>query len=326
MSQNVMRLDSILADLDDTFDKTAEEEADSKGDSEEEDKSKDGKKAIFEALKATKKKDDDYPADPKEKEEKVASPTSDLQKIANDVLAAEEEALIKEAQLYGASVADGFMNRISLYEKVAEDLHPQGNSNSSIPLSSLNKHAEQLYHDDEGNTFTESQVKEAQEELYREEKLASSGGYSPREQFSPGYVNNRNFDVEPEAIKIAEEIIEEASANGYHMSGEEALEKVAQQAFEAGYNDTMEKAAGESYNQGYNDTLEKAAEVAYSEGFEQTLEKAAQILHEAGQTEAVQSLEKAAFDSGYEDTMEKIASSAFEQGVADMDNIIKQIA
>ena len=312
MSRNVMRLDSILADLDEGFSKVAEEET-------KEDKKEDGKEAILKALSS---KDKEEPAKKKaddEGEEKAASaPAEDLQKIANNVLASEEEALVKEAELYGASVADGFMSRLSMYEKVAADLgHNQ--APQSIPLSSLVKQSsEQLYHDDEGNQYTESQVRAAMYETEYEKRASYN--------FAPGYVNNDQFDVEPEAVKLAEELIDDASARGYQMSGEEALEKVAEQAFEAGYHDTMEKAASSAFDQGYNDTLEKAAGLAYSEGFESTLEKAAELLRDAGQTEAVQALEKAAFDSGYEDTMEKIAASAFEQGAADMDNIIQQLA
>jgi hypothetical protein len=316
MSKNVMSLDSILADLDEGYTKVAEEECDSK-----EGKKEDGKEAILKALSG---KDAKEPAkekaDDKGEEKAASAPAEDLQKIANEVIASEEEALVKEAQLYGASVADGFMARISMYEKVAEDLGPQ---KQSLPLSSLVKQAsEQMYHDDEGNLYTESEVRAVQREM-EQEKLASYQGYN---QFSPGYINNEQFDIEPEAVKLAEELIEDASARGYQMSGQEALEKVAEQAYQAGYNDVMEKAASDAHARGYNETLEKAAELAYNEGFETTLEKAAELLREAGQGEAVEALEKAAFESGYEDTMEKIAASAFEQGAADMDNIIQQLA
>lgn len=44
-----------------------------------------------------------------------ASPIEDLTKIAADLSQAEHEALVKEAQLYGASVCDGFMARAAQY-------------------------------------------------------------------------------------------------------------------------------------------------------------------------------------------------------------------
>lgn len=56
--------------------------------------------------------------------EKVASheerPSNDLIKIANDLATAEQDALIKEAHIYGMAVADGFAARMSSYtEKTA---------------------------------------------------------------------------------------------------------------------------------------------------------------------------------------------------------------
>lgn len=48
-----------------------------------------------------------------------SSPVQDLVKIASDLSAAEHDALVKEAQLYGASVADGFMARLAQYDAAA---------------------------------------------------------------------------------------------------------------------------------------------------------------------------------------------------------------
>lgn len=53
--------------------------------------------------------------------EKVASdnesqPAGDLMKIASDLANAEQEALVKEAHIYGAAVADGFIHRMNAYE------------------------------------------------------------------------------------------------------------------------------------------------------------------------------------------------------------------
>ena len=44
------------------------------------------------------------------------SPVADLTKIAAKLATAEQEALIKEAELYGAAVCDGFMSRMHGYE------------------------------------------------------------------------------------------------------------------------------------------------------------------------------------------------------------------
>lgn len=48
---------------------------------------------------------------------KAAQPAEDLTKIAHRLAAAEQEALVKEAQLYGAAVCDGFMTRMASYEQ-----------------------------------------------------------------------------------------------------------------------------------------------------------------------------------------------------------------
>ncbi len=48
-----------------------------------------------------------------------AAPAADLQKIAADLAAADQEAIVKEANLYGAAVADGFMARLGQYEQAA---------------------------------------------------------------------------------------------------------------------------------------------------------------------------------------------------------------
>jgi hypothetical protein len=45
------------------------------------------------------------------------SPVEDLTKIAADLSKAEHEALVKEAQLYGAAVCDGFMARAAQYQE-----------------------------------------------------------------------------------------------------------------------------------------------------------------------------------------------------------------
>ena len=59
--------------------------------------------------------------------EKKASntPIADLTKLAADTASAEHEALVKEAQLYGAAVADGFMARLAQYDAAAEKVAAQ---------------------------------------------------------------------------------------------------------------------------------------------------------------------------------------------------------
>ena len=59
--------------------------------------------------------------------EKRASntPVAELTKLATETANAEHESLIKEAHLYGAAVADGFMVRMSQYNDAAEKVASQ---------------------------------------------------------------------------------------------------------------------------------------------------------------------------------------------------------
>lgn len=49
------------------------------------------------------------------------TPTNKLASIAADVIASEKSAMDKEAMTYGAAIADGFVARLSDYEKVANE-------------------------------------------------------------------------------------------------------------------------------------------------------------------------------------------------------------
>ena len=49
------------------------------------------------------------------------SPSQDLVKMASRIADAESDAIIKEANLYGAAVADGFMARMGSIEKTASE-------------------------------------------------------------------------------------------------------------------------------------------------------------------------------------------------------------
>jgi hypothetical protein len=54
-----------------------------------------------------------------------ASPVADLTKIASDLSTAEHDALVKEANLYGAAVADGFMARLAQYDAASAKVAAQ---------------------------------------------------------------------------------------------------------------------------------------------------------------------------------------------------------
>lgn len=74
------------------------------------------KTAVEEALTSANK--------PAEKQA-ASTPVADVEKIASQVVASDNEALLKEAKVYGAAVADGFMERLSQYNEAAEKLAAQ---------------------------------------------------------------------------------------------------------------------------------------------------------------------------------------------------------
>ena len=55
----------------------------------------------------------------------AASPVGDLTKLAAETIGMEHEALVKEAQFYGAACADGFMARLSQYNEAATKIASQ---------------------------------------------------------------------------------------------------------------------------------------------------------------------------------------------------------
>jgi hypothetical protein len=55
-----------------------------------------------------------------EKRASANSPVEDLFKTAGQIASAEHEALVKEAHLYGAAVADGFLARVGQHTEAAE--------------------------------------------------------------------------------------------------------------------------------------------------------------------------------------------------------------
>jgi hypothetical protein len=77
-------------------------------------------------------------------QEKVASagsPIEDLTKIASQVASAEHEALVKEAQLYGAAVCDGFMARAAQYEAAGAKVASVGGVKTAGENDSFEKFA-----------------------------------------------------------------------------------------------------------------------------------------------------------------------------------------
>jgi hypothetical protein len=72
------------------------------------------------------------------------SPVSDLEKMASDLANADHDALVKEAEFYGAAVADGFMARIHQYEQSTESMDKVA-SDDSVAVEKIAEEAVRGY-------------------------------------------------------------------------------------------------------------------------------------------------------------------------------------
>ena len=307
-----MRLDSILESLDTTTEKVAADNNTASSDVSTVDTTKQELLASLTTDGLT-----------KTASEEVTSPVMDLEKIAADVAKAEEESIVKEAQLYGASVCDGFMQRMSMYEKSAEDMGVEAPNNTtgvnSTPIEDFHKVASDYYHDEEGSIYTAAEINEVINAENNVENNVDDQEKFAHESF-PG------VEFTERDLELTNNLIKEASDQGIHISDEEAIEKLASDAFSEGYSDMMTKCAALAEQEGVTHVFEKAAAEAHTAGYMDTMEEYAEKLAEAGETEVVELMEKSAFDAGYSDAMEKIAGSAFDQGISDMDELLRQNA
>lgn len=143
------------------------------------------------------------------------NPAGDLLKLAEDLTSAEEEAMMKQASIYGAAMCDGFMARFGQYEdaaleapsvKTAQAQQPQQPQQPAVSDADLNA------------------IKTAAANDAEFQKFASE-----------------NPDLVKEAVDL-----------GYRQTWDN-LVKTAEADFDSGYSDTMtemHKMASEAYKQG----------------------------------------------------------------------------
>lgn len=156
----------------------------------------------------------------------VESPTQDLVKIAQKLADAEQLALVKEAEMYGAAVCDGFVARMGEHE---------GNGTKVAGLS-------------RGHTADELLVKQAMELGYAQtkselEKLA-------QQSFAQGYHDAQSaYSDGHESEKIAAAALQQ---------GYEDTQKIASAAIKEGYaagREMVKVAAEDRANTGYQHAL-----------------------------------------------------------------------
>jgi hypothetical protein len=152
-------------------------------------------------------------ADQEKTAAEARTPQGDLLKMAEDISAAEQEAMSKMAQVYGAAMCDGFMARYAQYEAAAAEVAPAPAKTASIQAI-----AQPAGHDE-----TVEMIKAASEDP-EFQKFASAN---------------------PELVKEAVDL-------GYRTTMA-TLVKQAEDEFEQGYNETMEevhKLASAAYSAG----------------------------------------------------------------------------
>jgi len=190
--------------------------------------------------------------------------TDRLVKVAEDLAASEGEALVKEAHLYGAAVADGFMSRVSQYEGAA------GNTKIASTEETFEKFAEE----NPGIT------KQAVELGYHHGKLQVE--HLKQAAFKQGYDDasaqigslSQTREGQEKLAAIANEISggHEKTASGFEKWAATPEGRQAMPTVQQGYQETMAKLA--TIDQGYADTareINKMAADTFERGYNDTI-------------------------------------------------------
>jgi len=198
-----MKLSAVLASIKGEQEKTAEVQS-QPGAPKSSEKTAGASSSTAEKLKAA-LKDAAAPAPAAaEKTASASSPVEGLTRIAASVAGAEQEALVKEAQLYGAAVCDGFMARLSQYNDAAEKIAAQQSPTATRPTEKTSAASDSF------------------------EKFAQENPNLVREAAELGYATTMNQ---------IEKLAEAAWQKGYN-EGTATIYKLAHSSFVQGYQDT----------------------------------------------------------------------------------------
>ena len=163
--------------------------------------------------------------------EKVAShteqsPSADLMKIASDLSNAEQDALIKEAHIYGRAVADGFASRMSEYN-LNSSVSTQTKT-ASFAQDPMVKHAMELGYRDTINALRRNNSS-------RRTKTASHNQVKTAQQhhYARGYRNTVKvasyFKGQSDVVKVAQYL--EKTASEYREFGYKKGTKILSRLF-----------------------------------------------------------------------------------------------
>ena len=250
-----MELKSILNELESMDSDGMPKEASDKKSGDPSEKTAEAKKQLLGAL--------DEVLQPQEAEKTASqespSATAGLLKIAGDLANSEQEALVKEAKFWGAAVADGFMERLAVYEQAMSKTAGEGEGTAPT--------------DEDFHKFAEENpelVKQAMELGYFHGKAQIE--QLKQAAFEAGYTDAaKDIDELSKTAEGREKLAELAAGLEKEASDRreinETIEKLAQTpegqeklaAIEQGYNDAMEKiaeVADEVFARGYNNTIQ----------------------------------------------------------------------
>ena len=190
------------------------------------------------------------------------SATNELVKIATTLASAEETALQKEASLYGAAVADGFMARLQQYSNATPALEPSHATLKTASADGVPTQAEFEKFASENPDIVKQAI-----------DLGYLHGQAQVEQlkqaaFEKGYVDTETQINELQKTAAGREHLQKiaSAATTLQPSLEVQLEKLAETPagreklaeIKRGYSDTMTeltKMADDMFSRGYNDTV-----------------------------------------------------------------------
>lgn len=182
--------------------------------------------------------------------------TDKVTKIASDLAESEGEALTKEAHIYGAAVADGFMARIRQYEQVAGNDKTASTGDNAQNFEKfaeenpeITKQAVEL-----GYLHGKAQIEQLKQAAFEEGFANANNNIQKLAQTEEGreklaaFVEKARAE-EPAQEKVATELEKWAAT----PEGQEAMPYV-----KLGYKETateINKLAADIFDRGYNDTI-----------------------------------------------------------------------
>lgn len=161
------------------------------------------------------------------------SAAAELVKMAGDLASAEQEALVKQAHLYGAAVADGFVARMQQHGTAATKVA----SEQGIDKDDFNKFASE-----NPELVKQAMALGYQDGVQQIEMLKRAAQQEKQAAFNQGYADTmsalQQHAAQGQQKQAADEDFIKSAQQGYNDTINEAV-KIASDCVERGYADTM---------------------------------------------------------------------------------------